>query len=275
MMQLLFITLAVLCIIASGFQPIRISRHDLALDAKKSVGDLSEADLKGKRVLVRADFNVPLDKKTGKITDDTRIRGAIPTIVSFLLFTIHIIFGVQKYLVSKGAKVLLSSHLGRPTGGYEKKFSLAPVGPRLAELLGQPVPLVPDCIGVAVGAALSTLNDGDVVLLENVRFYPEEEKNDPAFAAKVIKNFLVNKQFIFLSLPQMLMSSSTTPSELLIVLMAQLRVLLPSLNPPLQDSFYRKSWITSREPLTCQRDHSPLLSEVPRCLPRSPSSKPC
>jgi phosphoglycerate kinase len=182
MMQLLLITLAVLSVIVSGFQPIRISRHDLALDAKKSVGDLSEADLKGKRVLVRADFNVPLEKGTNKITDDTRIRGAIPTI---------------KYLTSKGAKVLLSSHLGRPKGGYEKKFSLAPVTPRLAELLGQPVPLVPDCIGVSVGAALDSMKDGDVALLENVRFYPEEEKNDPAFAAKLAANadLFVNDAF--------------------------------------------------------------------------------
>jgi len=141
--------------------------------AKKSVGDLSEGDLKGKRVLVRADFNVPLDKKTFAITDDTRIRGAIPTI---------------KYLTSKGAKVLLSSHLGRPKGGYEKKFSLAPITGRLSELLGQPVPLVPDCIGISVGAALDTMNDGDVALLENVRMYPEEEKNDPAFSAKLAAN---------------------------------------------------------------------------------------
>jgi len=141
--------------------------------AKKSVGDLSEGDLKGKRVLVRADFNVPLDKKTFAITDDTRIRGAIPTI---------------KYLTSKGAKVLLSSHLGRPKGGYEKKFSLAPITGRLSELLGQPVPLVPDCIGISVGAALDTMNDGDVALLENVRMYPEEEKNDSAFSAKLAAN---------------------------------------------------------------------------------------
>mmetsp|Transcript_9967 Transcript_9967/g.13674 ORF Transcript_9967/g.13674 Transcript_9967/m.13674 type:complete len:436 (+) Transcript_9967:38-1345(+) len=152
------------------------------LEAKKSVGDLSEEDLRGKRVFVRADFNVPLEKGTNKITDDTRIRGAIPTI---------------KYLTSKGAKVLLSSHLGRPKGGYEAKFSLAPITPRLSELLGQPVPLVPDCIGVSVGAALSTMKDGDVALLENVRFYPEEEKNDPTFAKKLAANadIFVNDAF--------------------------------------------------------------------------------
>jgi phosphoglycerate kinase len=148
--------------------------------AKKSVSSLTEADLKGKRVFVRADFNVPL--KDGKITDDTRIRGAIPTI---------------KYLSEKGAKVMLSSHLGRPKGGYEAKFSLAPVTPRLSELLGKNVNLVPDCIGISVQAAVSDMADGDVVLLENSRFYPEEEKNDPAFAAKLAANcdIFVNDAF--------------------------------------------------------------------------------
>lgn len=141
--------------------------------SKKSVGALSEADLRGKRVLVRADFNVPLEKGSGTITDDTRIRGAIPTI---------------NYLVGKGAKVLLSSHLGRPKGGYEAKYSLAPIAPRLSELLHKHVPLVPDCTGIAVQAAVSKMADGDVVLLENVRFYPEEEKNDPSFAAKLAAN---------------------------------------------------------------------------------------
>lgn len=123
---------------------------------------------------------MPLDK--GVITDDTRIRGSIPTI---------------KYLVSKGAKVLLSSHLGRPKGGYEAKFSLAPITPRLSELLGQKVALVPDCIGMSVGAALAGMKEGDVALLENVRFYPEEEKNDPAFAAKLAANadLFVNDAF--------------------------------------------------------------------------------
>ena len=131
-------------------------------------------------MFVRADFNVPLEK--GKITDDTRIRGAIPTI---------------KYLTSKGAKVLLSSHLGRPKGGYEAKFSLAPITGRLSELLGQQVPLVPDCIGVSVGKQVSEMKDGDVCLLENVRFYPEEEKNKPEFAAKLAENadLFVNDAF--------------------------------------------------------------------------------
>uniref|UniRef100_A0A3B4WLE4 Phosphoglycerate kinase n=1 Tax=Seriola lalandi dorsalis TaxID=1841481 RepID=A0A3B4WLE4_SERLL len=101
--------------------------------AKKSVGDLSEADLKGKKVLVRCDLNVPLDGKT--ITDDTRIRASVPTV---------------KYLVEKGAKVLLSSHLGRPKSGPEDKFSLGPVAPRLSELLGKDVVMAPDCIGDGV-----------------------------------------------------------------------------------------------------------------------------
>ncbi len=122
-------------------------------------------------MFVRADFNVPLEK--GKITDDTRIRGAIPTI---------------KYLTSKGAKVLLSSHLGRPKGGYEAKYSLAPITPRLSELLGQEVKLVPDSIGLSVQAATAHMKEGDVVLLENVRFYPEEEKNDKEFAKKLAAN---------------------------------------------------------------------------------------
>merc|ERR1711871_1609153 len=148
--------------------------------AKKSVGDLSDPDLKGKRVLVRCDLNVPL--KEGIITDDTRIRGSIPTI---------------EYLVSKGAKVLLSSHLGRPKEGPEPKFSLAPVAPRLSELLGKEVKLLSDCIGPAVADATDSMNDGDVCLLENVRFYKEEEKNVPEFAEKLAANadMFVNDAF--------------------------------------------------------------------------------
>merc|ERR1712054_720248 len=118
--------------------------------AKKSVGDLTESDLKGKFVLVRADLNVPLDGKT--ITDDTRIRASIPTI---------------EYLVGKGAKVLLSSHLGRPKDGPEDKFYLSPVAGRMTELL------------------VKDMSNGDVLLLENVRFYKEETKNEPEFAKKL------------------------------------------------------------------------------------------
>jgi len=148
--------------------------------AKKSVGDLSDADLKGKKVLVRCDLNVPL--KEGIITDDTRIRGSIPTI---------------EYLASKGAKVLLSSHLGRPKEGPEPKFSLAPVAPRLSELLGKEVKLLSDCVGPAVADATDSMADGDVCLLENVRFYKEEEKNVPEFAEKLAANadMFVNDAF--------------------------------------------------------------------------------
>lgn len=139
--------------------------------AKKSVGDLTEADLKGKKVLVRADLNVPLDDKF-TITDDTRIRAAIPTI---------------KYLTEKGAKVLLSSHLGRPKGVTEK-FRLTPLVGRISELLGAPVEKADDCIGPEVEEKISKMADGSVLLLENVRFYPEEEKNDKEFSKKLAAN---------------------------------------------------------------------------------------
>jgi phosphoglycerate kinase len=111
--------------------------------------------------------------KEGFISDDTRIRGAIPTI---------------KHLMENGAKVLISSHLGRPKGGYEKKYSLEVVAPRLSELLGKEVKLVHDCIGPAVGKCVAEMQNGDVALLENVRFYPEEEKNDANFAKKLAAN---------------------------------------------------------------------------------------
>jgi phosphoglycerate kinase len=148
--------------------------------AKKSVGDLTEADLKGKKVLVRCDLNVPLDGKS--ITDDTRIRASIPTV---------------KYLTEKGAKVLLSSHLGRPKDGPEDKFSLGPVAPRLSELLGKDVVMAPDCIGDAVAEKVGAMADGDVLLLENTRFYKEEEKNVPEFAEKLAANadLFVNDAF--------------------------------------------------------------------------------
>lgn len=118
------------------------------------------------RVFVRCDFDVPL--KNGKITDDNRIRSSLATI---------------KYLSNKGAKVILASHLGNPRGaGYEPKYSLVPVAARLSTLLNKTVSLVPDCIGISVGRAVSEMRAGDVVLLENVRFYAEDEKNDAEFA---------------------------------------------------------------------------------------------
>lgn len=138
---------------------------------KKTVANLSESDLAGKRVLVRADFNVPLDD-AGNITDDTRIRAALPTI---------------QYLTGKGAKVILTSHFGRPKG-VDDKLRLTPVAKRLSELLGQNVVKCDDCIGDAVAAAIASMSNGQVALLENVRFYPEEEKNDPEFAKKLAAN---------------------------------------------------------------------------------------
>merc|ERR1719502_1924042 len=147
---------------------------------KKSVSSLTEDDLKGKRVLVRCDLNVPLDGKT--ITDDTRIRASVPTI---------------KYLTEKGAKVMLCSHLGRPKDGPEDKFSLAPVAPRLGELLGAEVTMAPDCIGDGVKACVDAMSDGSVLLLENTRFYKEETKNVPEFAEKMAANadMFVNDAF--------------------------------------------------------------------------------
>jgi phosphoglycerate kinase len=146
---------------------------------KKTVANLSASDLSGKRVLVRADFNVPLDN--GNITDDTRIRAALPTIQD---------------LASKGAKVILCSHFGRPKGVTEK-LRLTPVAKRLSELLGKEVKKTDDCIGDEVAATVAAMQDGDVVLLENVRFYPEEEANDPEFAKNLasVADLYVNDAF--------------------------------------------------------------------------------
>lgn len=139
--------------------------------SKKSISSLSAADLTGKRVLVRADFNVPVDD-AGNITDDTRIRAALPTI---------------KDLTSKGAKVILCSHFGRPKG-VDEKLRLTPVAKRLSELLGQDVVKCNDCIGDEVASQIAAMANGQVALLENVRFYPEEEQNDPEFAKKLAAN---------------------------------------------------------------------------------------
>lgn len=139
--------------------------------SKKTLANLAASDLSGKRVLVRADFNVPLDDQ-GNITDDTRIRAALPTIQD---------------LTSKGAKVILASHFGRPKGVTEK-YRLTPVQKRLSELLGQEVVKTDDCIGDQVTAAVGGLQNGQVLLLENVRFHPEEEKNDPEFSKQLAAN---------------------------------------------------------------------------------------
>jgi phosphoglycerate kinase len=129
---------------------------------KKTVKDV---DVKGKRVFCRVDFNVPM--KDGQVTDETRIRAALPTI---------------KYLVDQGAKVLLASHLGRPKGQAVEELRLTPVAKRLSELLGKDVKKTDEAYGDSVKSEIDSMNEGDVLLLENVRFYPGEEKNDPELA---------------------------------------------------------------------------------------------
>jgi phosphoglycerate kinase len=147
---------------------------------KKTVEDI---DVAGKRVLVRVDFNVPQDE-TGAITDDRRIRAALPTI---------------QYLIEHGARTILVSHLGRPKGKPEdaEKFTLRPVAERLSRLLDRHVPLIPDSVGPVADEAARSLKDGDVILLENVRFHPEEEKNDPEFARQLasLAELYVNDAF--------------------------------------------------------------------------------
>ena len=146
--------------------------------ARKSVRD---TDLRGKRVLCRVDFNVPL--KEGKITDDTRIRESLPTI--------------RYVLEQNGARLILMSHLGRPKGKAAPEFSLKPAAERLAELLGRPVAMAPDCVGPAVEDLVAKLEPGEVLLLENVRFHKQEEANDPEFAAALARlgDLYVNDAF--------------------------------------------------------------------------------
>jgi phosphoglycerate kinase len=139
--------------------------------AKKTIANLTAADLNGKRVLVRVDFNVPMDN--GAITDDTRIKAALPTI---------------NELSGKGAKVILCSHMGRPKGQVKESLRLTPVAKRLSELLGKEVVKCDDCIGEEVTAKVNAMANGDVALLENLRFYGEEEKNEPEFAKKLANN---------------------------------------------------------------------------------------
>ena len=137
--------------------------------AKRSLASLNAGDLSGKRVLVRVDFNVPLND-AGAITDDTRIRAALPTIND---------------LIGKGAKVILSAHFGRPKGQVNDAMRLTPVAARLSELLGKPVAKTDSCIGPDAEAKVGAMANGDVVLLENVRFFAEEEKNEAGFAEKL------------------------------------------------------------------------------------------
>ena len=126
---------------------------------------LKDIDVKGKRVFCRVDFNVPM--QDGKISDETRIRAAVPTI---------------QYLMEQGAKVILASHFGRPKGQVVEEMRLTPVGVRLSEILGKDVKKADEAYGDSVKAIIDTMNEGDVLLLENVRFYPGEEKNDPELA---------------------------------------------------------------------------------------------
>ena len=142
---------------------------------------LKDLELAGKRVLVRVDFNVPMNDQ-GEITDDLRIRTVLPTL---------------RYLVEAGARVIICTHRGRPKGQRVEAFSLAPVAALTAALLGRPVPLAPDCIGPEVEAAVAALKDGDCLMLENLRFHPEEEKNDAAFSRQLaaLADVYVNDAF--------------------------------------------------------------------------------
>jgi phosphoglycerate kinase len=145
--------------------------------AKKSVRDI---DVKGKKVLVRVDFNVPI--KEGVVQDDTRIKAAMPTI---------------QYLLDNGAAVILFSHLGRPKGGPDPKYSMKPVAEYLSKLTGKPVAFAEDCVGEAADKAAAALKPGDVLVLENTRFHPEEEKNDLDLAKKMaaLAEIFVNDAF--------------------------------------------------------------------------------
>ena len=145
---------------------------------KKTIEDIN---VQGKRVLVRCDFNVPLNEK-GKITNDNRIVAALPTI---------------KYLMEHGARVILCSHLGRPKGEFKPEFSLKPVAARLSELLGHEVPLAEDVVGPSAHALAEKLQDGDVMMIENVRFHAEETKNDPEFSKQLasLAEIYVNDAF--------------------------------------------------------------------------------
>jgi len=148
---------------------------------KKTIGDLKKEQLEGKKVLVRVDFNVPLNERL-EITDDTRIKAALPTI---------------NYLIFNQAKVILMSHLGRPQGKVVEKLRLDPIARRLSKLLGQEVKKVNDCIGEEVEKVVFSLQNGEVVLLENLRFYPGEEENEQEFSKKLanLGDLFVNDAF--------------------------------------------------------------------------------
>jgi phosphoglycerate kinase len=142
---------------------------------------LRDIDLAGKKVLVRVDFNVPMNEN-GEITDDLRIRTVLPTL---------------EYLIAQKARVIVCTHMGRPKGQRVEKYSLAPVAAYAAKLLGQPVPLAVDCIGPEVAAAVDGLKEGEILMLENLRFHPQEEKNDPEFSRQLaaVADVYVNDAF--------------------------------------------------------------------------------
>jgi len=146
---------------------------------KKTVEDI---EVKGRRVLLRADFNVPLNINTGAISDDSRIRASLPTI---------------KYLIDHKAKVILCSHLGRPGGKVVESLRIAPIAQRLSQLINLPVSTASDCIGRKVESKVRTLKEGDILILENLRFHPEEEANDADFARKLARlaDIYVNDAF--------------------------------------------------------------------------------
>jgi phosphoglycerate kinase len=146
---------------------------------KKTVEDI---DVKGKRVLLRVDFNVPLNINTGAISDDSRIRASLPTV---------------RYLVSRKAGVIICSHLGRPKGKVVESLRMAPIAQRLSELMDLPVGTASDCIGPEVESKVGTLKEGDILVLENLRFHPEEEENDADFARKLagLADIYVNDAF--------------------------------------------------------------------------------
>src|SRR5688572_19958149 len=149
--------------------------------AKLTVNDI---DVRNKRVFVRVDYNVPMEEKDGQmvINDSTRIKETIPTL---------------DLLINKGAKIILAAHLGRPKGKREASMSLRPVAAKLADMIARPIAFVDDCIGEKVENTVGALKAGDVLLLENLRFYPEEEANDPGFAEKLarVADVYVNDAF--------------------------------------------------------------------------------
>jgi len=148
---------------------------------KPEMKNIREIDIKGKKILIRVDFNVPMDEM-GNITDDTRIRGVLPTI---------------NHALDEGAKIIICSHMGRPKGKRDEKYSLAPVAKRLSRLIDKEVLLAPDCVGPEVEKITAAMADGDVVLLENLRFHPEEQANDPEFAKKlaILADIYINDAF--------------------------------------------------------------------------------